>query len=128
LPLTRPPSSLDSDSPRFCERSRISVVPITPAATTTARARSFDVALIDSSPVSIRWKWTSHSAPWRSRCCTSHCTKIFAPYDFAIGRYVAHSVFFAPTLQPVTQSPQLVHAGCGTPIELVGSGPKCTLM
>ena len=39
-----------------------------------------------------------------------------------------YSVFFEPTLQPVMQSPQSVHAGCETPQPLSAVSSKVTTM
>ena len=53
--------------------------------------------------------------------------KRLAPRAFANGNAFIMRVFFDPTLQPVTQFPHLVHAGCAIPAAFSPDAAKVTV-
>src|SRR5262249_50743192 len=113
------PSRSDRDSPRSRERSRISVDPSVPAASTTTSAATLAVpgptSLVDRS---CRSKWMRQPPGALARWLALACVKISGPGRPASGKGVGAPLFLAPRLRPPQQSPQRLQAGCATPAGL----------
>ena len=115
------------------ERSKISVLPNAPAASTTVCALTHAVRRVVWLPmVSVSTTSTAHrkGRPWGlspAPSATGFTDNTVAPvtrrapWRTACGNTCDNKVFLAPTLHPVKQLPQRVHAACSMPAVLVWS-------